>query len=444
LRTPISPQVTINEADTRILGVVAQGNTTTLVTYGEAGDTNRLALDFKSAPLDAPASPDGTAFQVDDKSVASPIINITFPAAGVSQLVWKWPGKTFRLLAMSKETADKTWFVDSTAGKQIVIGASYLGEFTLDQSGAPQMTIDTPWDQTPPDEVLVYGTADDPAHVKVPAPPDAATPFLPTDRWEMALDNTTLSPVVDENGWSTQPDGNPPELGQDGDGSAYAWYRVPFTAGDDAGPGTYSFAKIGDNASFYLDGKLVGTFDAKHNSGGYKVSFAASPGSHELAVFVSHSGRNKIWNYIGNLNNFDAKKGLVGPVKSPKGDRIAGWEMKGGEDPADPSLSWGPTANAQGVPAFYRTHIELKSPPSPGTVYRFVTTGLSRGSIWLNGHNLGRYPEVLKGCPGIWLPSCWMTAGANTLVVFDEEGAAIDQTSIQLEPAMSRTTLSIP
>jgi beta-galactosidase len=447
LQTPISPEVTIDEADTRILGVVQQGNITTLVTYGEAGDTNRLSLGFKSAPQGASASSDGTAFKVDSKSVTSPIINITFSAEGVGQFVWKWGSKTFRLLAMSKETADKTWFVDSTAGKQIVIGASYLGEFTLDKSGTPQMTIDTPWDQTGPDELLVYGSADAPLDVKVPAAPDAAARSLPTDTWEMALDNAALSPAVNETTWYARPDGNPPELGEDGDGSAYAWYRVSLTAEKDSEPPVYRFAKIADNASFFLDGKLVGTFDAKQNADSHHktctVSFAASQGQHSLAVFVSHSGRTKFFGRIGGLDTFDAKKGLVGPVKS-EGDLIVGWKMKGGEDPTNPNLSWGPATNAQGVPAFYRTHLQLKTPPSMGIVYRFVTKGLSRGSVWLNGHNLGRYPEVLKGCPGIWLPSCWMTTGANILVVFDEEGAGIDQTSIQLETAASRKTLSIP
>jgi beta-galactosidase len=57
---------------------------------------------------------------------------------------------------------------------------------------------------------------------------------------------------------------------------------------------------------------------------------------------------------------------------------------------------------------------------------------------------MGRYPEILRGCMGIWLPSCWMKAGDNSLVVFDEEGAKIDQTSIQPETTASRQTASVP
>jgi len=451
LQAPISPEVTINEADTRILSVVPQGDTTTLITYGEVGDTNKLTLGFKSPPQGEPVSSDAEAFHVDDGASTSPTVNITFPATGVSQLIWKINGKTFRLLAMSVDMADKTWVVDSSAGKQIVSGASYLGEFSIDAAGAPHMLIDTPWDQTPPGELLVYGAADDAVHVKVAAPPDVAAPSpLPTESWEMALDNSALSSSLSDSSWYTLPDGNPPEMGQDGDGSSYAWYRVPLTGAADPDTVTYSFAKIGDNASFYLDGKLVGTFDIKKNTGSdpknktFQISFPQPFGAHELEVFVSHFGREKYYNYIGGLDYFDARKGLVGPVKSPTGDAITGWKMKGGEDPASPNLNWVPVADTQGIPTFYRTHIKLDAQPQNGTVYRFVTTGLTRGSVWINGHNMGRYPELLKGCMGIWLPSCWMKMGDNTLVVFDEEGAKIDQTSIELETTASRKTASVP
>jgi len=45
---------------------------------------------------------------------------------------------------------------------------------------------------------------------------------------------------------------------------------------------------------------------------------------------------------------------------------------------------------------------------------------------------------------GIWLPSCWVTNGDNTLVVFDEQGAAIDRASIKLETDATRKTTTVP
>jgi beta-galactosidase len=54
-------------------------------------------------------------------------------------------------------------------------------------------------------------------------------------------------------------------------------------------------------------------------------------------------------------------------------------------------------------------------------VWHVVTDGLSRGSVWVNGHNLGRYPQTTKA-PGVYIPECWLRKGDNDIIVLDEEG----------------------
>ena len=49
--------------------------------------------------------------------------------------------------------------------------------------------------------------------------------------------------------------------------------------------------------------------------------------------------------------------------------------------------------------------------------------GMSRGFVWLNGHNLGRCPERVP-VNGLYLPECWLKPDGNTLILFDEEGAS--------------------
>ena len=202
---------------------------------------------------------------------------------------------------------------------------------------------------------------------------------------------------------------------------------------------------IGDRASFFLDGKLAGTFDAKPDSNRkiFEVPLSISAGAHDLAVFVSHAGRDKYYNYTGSLDRLESHKGLTGPVTYGKDMTavITSWKMSGGVDPANPNLPWSAPASTNGAPAYYRTHIRLDTLPEPGATYRLATTGLSGGSVWLNGHNLGRYPEILRGCPGIWLPNCWMKVGDNSLVIFDEQGNSPEQTSVQLEQSASRHRL---
>ena len=62
--------------------------------------------------------------------------------------------------------------------------------------------------------------------------------------------------------------------------------------------------------------------------------------------------------------------------------------------------------------------------------------------MWLNGHNLGRYPEKIKA-PGLYLPECWLKDGENTLVVFDEEGASIAPVKLEVETAASREVIPV-
>jgi beta-galactosidase len=62
--------------------------------------------------------------------------------------------------------------------------------------------------------------------------------------------------------------------------------------------------------------------------------------------------------------------------------------------------------------------------------------------VWLNGHNLGRYPEKVP-VDGEYLPECWLNPGQNTLIVFDEDGNLPTQTHLRIEEAASRTIYTV-
>jgi beta-galactosidase len=106
-------------------------------------------------------------------------------------------------------------------------------------------------------------------------------------------------------------------------------------------------------------------------------------------------------------------------------------------------LKWNSATATNGAPAYYRTCFQLDHAPESGATYRFGTDGLSFGNLWLNGHNVGRYPEILKGCPGLWLPICWMKPGLNMLVIYDERGFAPVKTTVKLEAEASRHQLTV-
>jgi len=70
-------------------------------------------------------------------------------------------------------------------------------------------------------------------------------------------------------------------------------------------------------------------------------------------------------------------------------------------------------------------------------VWRVVPTGLGHGSIWVNGHNLGRYPEKIP-VKGLFIPGCWLHSGDNTLRIYDEDGRDAQQVTVQAEEGASR------
>ena len=73
---------------------------------------------------------------------------------------------------------------------------------------------------------------------------------------------------------------------------------------------------------------------------------------------------------------------------------------------------------------------------------RMTYAGLTRGTVWLNGHNLGRYPEKIL-VSSLYLPECWLADGVNTLTVFDETGAAPTQVQLVTETAASREVIRV-
>ena len=65
---------------------------------------------------------------------------------------------------------------------------------------------------------------------------------------------------------------------------------------------------------------------------------------------------------------------------------------------------------------------------------------LTRGTMWINGHNLGRFPEKIP-IKSIYLPECWLKDGVNELVVLDETGASVSDVKLLVEAAANREVI---
>ena len=164
---------------------------------------------------------------------------------------------------------------------------------------------------------------------------------------------------------------------------------------------------------------------------GHRVTLL-SPVNGRLHVVLGGGWNKSAPNTLGILmQNAESKAINVGPVvisqlfqtpALPQGGLIENWRMHGGIGRPDPIKGWKPFTAAPGVPAFYRTTFNYQPDQSDlHLVLRAAWTGLGGGYMWINGHNLGRYVDPVMPM-GLYIPSCWLKAGVNSLVIFDEHG----------------------
>ena len=278
----------------------------------------------------------------------------------------------------------------------------------------------------------------------------AAAPAL--EHWQMRL-APEAGPGFDDAKWRTSSD--PLQMGADGDTSAFAWYRAEVDV-KQAGSGTIYFAGGADNLMVFVNGvpcrgrrsiKVKAKNGEKNNAAdGWDFQADLKAGRNTLAVLTSHAGRDKAFNYLGRLDNFH-RKGLFEAVHRKVADQrtdLKGWKMRGGVGEVDGASPWQAVAPSAGVSAFYRATFTTKEPAGAGAhpILRAAFKGLSRGTMWLNGRNLGRYPEKLR-LDGLYLPECWLKDGPNTLVVFDEQGESPQDVKLYVETAASREVIQV-
>src|SRR6185369_13460209 len=82
--------------------------------------------------------------------------------------------------------------------------------------------------------------------------------------------------------------------------------------------------------------------------------------------------------------------------------------------------AWQDGGAATGRPTFYRADVASPLPAGHAMTVGLRMKGLSAGSAWVNGHNLGFYHEGTI----LYVPEPWLTASGNTVVVFDRQGRA--------------------
>ena len=230
--------------------------------------------------------------------------------------------------------------------------------------------------------------------------------------------------------------------------SGFAWFRATLPVV----PGPHrklTFANVDDNATVYLNGKKVGEHKGWGQPFAVNVDSAwREGGPNQLVVLVENTANTGGINGVTELQTVN-----------PEGDvEITGWKMHGGIGRPQAIKDWqalketlktsaaNDTKNAAvttsapiSIPTFYRADFTAMPPAAigPHPILRVTLDGLSRGFIWLNGHNLGRYPEKVP-VKSLYLPECWLNRGKNRVVIYDEEGNKPTQVHLTFETDSSR------
>ena len=174
---------------------------------------------------------------------------------------------------------------------------------------------------------------------------------------------------------------------------------------------------IHDYATVFLDGTYIGKLDRREgiNSIDIPVSGAASPVLELLVEAMVHI------NFGANIID---RKGITDSV-TLNGTALLNWKIY--KLPMDRKFvydlrSSGKSIKKPGV--FFRGNFVLTRAEGNTGADTFIDfTNYTKGIIWINGHNLGRYlnigPQKRLYCPAVWLRE-----GLNEIMLFDQHETA--------------------
>lgn len=199
----------------------------------------------------------------------------------------------------------------------------------------------------------------------------------------------------------------------------YVLYRHRF---DVATRGLLEVPGLRDYGQVYVNGRRVATLDRRTKVFSANVDI---PAGGRLDILVENMGRI---NYGAELVN--NRKGIIEPVVLA-GTKVSRWAMyrlpftKAPVLHGTGSAATTSSGRGRGIPIIYRGSFALEQ---TGDTFLDMR-GWSRGIVFVNGINLGRYWNVGPQ-QTLYLPGAWLHQGRNDIVVFDLDGSSGTPTSI--------------
>jgi beta-galactosidase len=188
-----------------------------------------------------------------------------------------------------------------------------------------------------------------------------------------------------------------------GQSYGYILYRTQLT-----GPksGELTIDEVRQYAQVYINGKPAGTIERRLKQ--KSVSITVPEGPATLDILVENTGRINFGKRLP-----DGRAGITGSV-SFDDKPLTGWKIFPLPMSTPATLThWKSNSEVAG-PAFHRGTFTL----SKAADTYLDTSKLSKGFVWVNGHNLGRTWSIGPQ-KSLYLPAPWLKAGRNEVVVFD-------------------------
>lgn len=215
--------------------------------------------------------------------------------------------------------------------------------------------------------------------------------------------------------------------------AGYAWFQATLPALGSGSGHFVTFGSVDDNGWVYLNGKLL----TSHQ--GWNLPFIV-----DLSSAWSTSGPNVLSVLVQNNVGPGGIIGVANLGICQSSLALNSWSQQGG--PGDPNVSvgWQPLANSATFsgPQFFSTTFTAAPPSGDGAnaMWRVATPATGNGSVWVNGHNLGRYPQIVTRVPGVYVPEIWLNPGVNgnTLTIYDFAGTRPDSIQVLSDPVAGR------
>ncbi|WP_246101597.1 beta-galactosidase [Pedobacter westerhofensis] len=181
----------------------------------------------------------------------------------------------------------------------------------------------------------------------------------------------------------------------------FVWYRTFLDGGK---TGVLKLKDLRDYAIIMINGQPAGVLDRRLNQD--SISIALPAGKVKLDILVENLGRINFGKYL--LEN---KKGITEKVLFA-GSEVKNWEMYGLPMSTVAALPFKSNFKSDHTPVIKKAVFTLDK---VGDTYLDMSKW-GKGSVWLNGHNLGRYWEVGPQ-QTLYIPAEWLKKGINELVV---------------------------